>query len=92
MASHDLKDEAALVGVGGSSDGIHGLDDAVEGRVSADGHVSAAEVVVNGAHHADDVQVGVSLAFLLRDLTCRKPLLINSPVSSHYPFIYWRRG
>lgn len=70
MASHDLKDKAALVGVGGGSDGVHGLDDAVEGRVSADGHVGATEVVVDGAHHANDVQVGVSLALLLCNLTC----------------------
>lgn len=36
-------------------DGIHHLDDAVQGRVCANGHVGATEVVVDGAHHAYDV-------------------------------------
>lgn len=39
----------------------------VQGRVSADGHVSAAKVVVNGAHQPRDVQVGVGLRRALRD-------------------------
>ena len=51
-----------------SGDGIHHLNDAVQGRVCADGHVGATEVVVNGAHHAYDVQVGGTLDFCLCDL------------------------
>lgn len=31
----------------GSSDGIYNLYDPVQGRVGADGHISATEVVVN---------------------------------------------
>lgn len=36
-------------------DGIHHLNDAVQGRVCANGHVGATEVIVDGAHHANDV-------------------------------------
>lgn len=38
-------------------DGIHNLYDAMQGRVSANGHVSSTEVIVNGAHHANNIQV-----------------------------------
>lgn len=43
-------------------DGINDLHDAVQRRVSADGHVGATEVVVYGAHQPDDVQVAVLLS------------------------------
>lgn len=50
-------------------DGIHHLNDAVQCRVSTDGHVSAAEVIVDGANHTDDVELGVSLGRFLIDQT-----------------------
>lgn len=50
-------------------DGVHNLHDAVQRRVGTDGHVSAAEVVVDGAHHAHDVQVARALSLLRRDAT-----------------------
>lgn len=37
-------------------DGVDHLDDPVQRRVGADGHVRAAEVVVDGTHHAHDVK------------------------------------
>ncbi len=42
-------------------DSIDYLHDAVQRRVSSDGHVGAAEVVVDGAHEPHDVQVVVLL-------------------------------
>lgn len=48
-------------------DSIYYLHDAVQGGVSADGHVSTTEVVVNGAHKAYDVQVVVLLCQSVRD-------------------------
>lgn len=54
-----------------SGDGVHHLDDAVQGGVCADGHVSAAEIVVDGTHHAHDVQVGRRLCLLFSYPSCR---------------------
>lgn len=51
----------------GGHDGVHHLDDPVQGRVGADGHVGAAEVVVDGADHADDVELRVASGRLLID-------------------------
>lgn len=50
-------------------DGIHNLDDAMQGRVRPDGHVGATEVVINGAHHANDVEMGGTLGLVGCDLT-----------------------
>lgn len=51
-------------------DGIHHLDDPVQRRVGADGHVSATEVVVDGADHADDVELRVTAGGFLVDQPC----------------------
>ncbi|MPC14052.1 hypothetical protein E2C01_006804 [Portunus trituberculatus] len=90
VAPHDLQNEAALVGVGGGGNGIHSLDDAVQCRVSADGHVGATEVVVNGADHAHNIER--NLPFLRRSCrretqSCRKRL---APVSEPSPPITTR--
>lgn len=77
VATHDLQNEAALVGIGSGSDGIHSLNDTVECRVCADGHVSAAEVIVDGAHHTHNVEVRVGLALLLRDLTYNRKEMLS---------------
>lgn len=53
----------------GGGDGIHDLYDAMQGRISADGHVSSTEVIVNGAHHANNIKVGSGLCLNCRDLT-----------------------
>lgn len=50
-------------------DSIHHLDDAVQCRVGADGHVGATEVVVDGADHADNVQHRVTAGGRLIDHT-----------------------
>lgn len=50
-------------------DGIHNLYDAMQGRVRPNGHVSATEVVVNGAHHANNVEVGGRLGLIGCDFT-----------------------
>lgn len=55
--------------LGSGHDGVHHLNDPMQGRVGADGHVSAAEVVVDGANHTDDVELGVSLGRFLIDQT-----------------------
>lgn len=49
--------------------GVHHLYDAVQGGVSANGHVSTTEVVVYRAHHAHDVEVRRTLSLLRRYLT-----------------------
>lgn len=50
--------------------GVHYLYDAMQGRVCPDGHVGATEVIINGAHHANDVEMGGSVGLIWRDLTC----------------------
>ena len=52
---------------GRRSDGVDGFDDPVQGRVRSDGHVRAAEVVVDGSDDAGDVQAAVGDLLLLRD-------------------------
>ena len=54
VATHDLDDEGALVGRGRRGELVDGVDDAVQGRVGADRHVRADQVVVDGADEADD--------------------------------------
>lgn len=51
-------------------DGIDHLHDAVQRRVSTDGHVCPTEIVVDGAHQPHDVQAAVLLRHLLADLPC----------------------
>lgn len=53
----------------GGHDGVDHLDDAVQSRVGADGHVRAAEVVIDGADHPHDVQYRVSERRLVIDQT-----------------------
>ena len=52
-------------------DGVHHLYDAVQGRVSADCHVGAAEVIIDGAHHANNVEMCGALSLVIGDLTWR---------------------
>lgn len=54
--------------LGRGGNGVNDLHDAVQGRVCANGHVCAAEVIVDGAHQPGDVQVRVGLGRALRDL------------------------
>ena len=68
MTTHNLHDERPLVRRRRRDDGVDGLDDSVEGRVGADGHVGAAEVVVDGSDHSDDVEVSVGEDLFLADL------------------------
>jgi hypothetical protein len=67
VAPHDFHDEGALVRVGSGDDGVNRLDDSVQRRVGADGHVRAAEIVVNGADHASNVQMTVLFTLFLGD-------------------------
>lgn len=53
----------------GGHDGVHHLDDPVQRRVGADGHVGAAEVIVDGADHADNVELRVTAGCFLIDQT-----------------------
>lgn len=48
-------------------DGIDHLDDSVQSRVRPDGHVGPAEVVIDGADHAHDVEGRVFLNGILFD-------------------------
>lgn len=53
----------------GGHDGIHHLDDSVQCWVCSNGHVRAAEVIVDGADHADYVELWVAARVLLADQT-----------------------
>ena len=63
----DLEDETPLVAVRCRDDGVRDLEDPVEGGVCADGHVSPAEVIVNGPDHSQDVEVRVFVRNILSD-------------------------
>lgn len=52
-------------------DGIHYLYDAMQGRVSANGHVSSTEIIVNGAHHANNIEVGGTFSLICSDFPCK---------------------
>ena len=56
VATHHLHDEATLVAQRRGRDGVHRLDDTMQRGVGADGHVRAAEVVVDRADQTHDVQ------------------------------------
>lgn len=56
--------------LGRGGDGVDDLQDAMQGGVRADGHVSAAEVVVDGAHHPHHVEVRMLLYLPLVNLAC----------------------
>ena len=44
MAAHDLHDKSALVRLGRETDSIYGVDNTMEGRICADGHVSTTKI------------------------------------------------
>ena len=90
MSTHDFEDKGALMTRGGGDNGVDGLDNSVQCRVSADGHVSAAKVIVNGADHADDVQVAALLALLLGDFAYKKTEkgLHCESINRNYPNIH----
>ena len=80
MASHDLHDERALVWVCRGRNCVDGLDDPVQGRVGADRHVRATEIVVDWTHHADNVQVTALDLLFLTDFSCSLQfILIHLP-------------
>lgn len=58
--------------LGSGGDGIDDLHNAMQGRVCADGHVGAAEVIIDGAHQPSNAQVCMFLSRGLRDLTCAR--------------------
>lgn len=50
-------------------DSVNYLHDAVQRRVSSNGHVRSTEVIVDGAHQAHDVQVAVLFRHRVRNPT-----------------------
>ena len=46
----------------------------MQGRVSPDGHVGPTEVVVDRAHHTDNVEVGARLGLLRGDTRCERTI------------------
>ena len=50
--------------------GIHNLYDPMQGRVGADGHVSSTEIIVNGAHHANNIEVGGTFSLIWCEFPC----------------------
>ena len=42
----------------------------MQGRISTDSHVRATEVIVNGAHHAHNIQVAAAHGLLLVYAAC----------------------
>ncbi len=74
VTSHDLHHEAALVAGSRAGDGVHRLDDAVQRRVRADGHIRAEHVVVDGSHQTDDGQMRMLRHDLFRKAALRLQL------------------
>merc|ERR1719422_2153919 len=68
MTTHNLHDERPLMRQGRGFDGVHSLNDPVEGRVRPNGHVRPTEVVVNGSHHPHNIQMTTGHRCLLVDL------------------------
>lgn len=66
IKQQQLHSELRVSPLSGRHDSIYDLHDAVQGGVGTYGHVSAAEVIVDGAHQPHDVQVAV----LLRHRVC----------------------
>lgn len=82
VPTHDLHDECALMRIRRADDRVDGLDDTMQCRICADGHVCAAEIVVDRANHAGDVQyaelltlLGVDAAFLQQFVQQTAPFL-----------------
>lgn len=50
-------------------DGIYYFNNAMQGAVSANCHISSTKVIVNGAHHANDVEVGGVLCLICCDFS-----------------------
>ena len=59
MTTHYLDDEGSLVAGGGGGEVVNGIDDAVQSRVRADGHVGSNEIVVDGTDESRDHEGGV---------------------------------
>ena len=59
VATHDLDDHAALVGLRGRADAVDGLRGDLHGRVEAERVVGGVEVVVDRLRHAHDLEAGV---------------------------------
>ena len=74
VSAHDLHDERPAVGVRRRDDGVDGGDDPVQRRVRSDGHVGAAEVVVDGADDADNVETRVVVFLLFGDQILRRSI------------------
>lgn len=82
VTAHHLHDECALMRIRRTNDGIDGLDDAMQRRVRADGHVRAAKIVVDRADHAGDVQHAVLFALLVVD-----PFVVEQFVQQTAPLL-----
>ena len=68
-------------------DSINYLHDAVQRGVGSDGHVSAAEVVVDGAHEPHDVQVVVLLGQTVCDPSWKAHIVhvvVDVLLEAHY--------
>ena len=69
--------------VSSGNDAIDGFNDAVERRVRPDGHVRAAEVVVDGSDETHDVQVSMLLhlmTILIKSWNLDVKKLIAGPI------------
>lgn len=69
MSAHHLHNECTLMRVSGRDNGIDSLDDTMQCRISADGHVGATEIVIDWTNHTGNVQYTVFGALFLRDFT-----------------------
>jgi len=50
VTTHNLHNKGTLMRVRRTGDGIDSLNNPVKSRISADGHVRATEIVINGTH------------------------------------------
>ena len=85
VPAHDLKNETTLMRVRGCEYAVDGLEDAMQCRVGADGHVGPAEVVIDAPNEAHDVQMRACSSILLVDISlCQQFIQQRRPFSTEH--------
>ena len=82
MSAHDFNYEAALMTSSGARDGINGVDDPVQSRISSDRHVGANHIVVDGSDQTGDHERRIPLCGLIVNFAILAQFLYQS-----WPFL-----
>lgn len=70
MTSHHFHNEGALMWGGSASDSIDALDYPMKSSIRTDGHVRAAEIIVDRTDHTNNMQVSIFFCLVWCDLSC----------------------